>query len=174
MTNKLFAAALAALALASGPALAQSSMSPSMSPLAPSASHAKPGPLTFHQSPQAGQLMASELMEANIYGADGATIGDIKDVVVDPSGQIQAVVFGVGGFLGVGEKNVAVPLTALQVSELSGSSGIRPSGTGWNSRNRITLNATKEQLKSAPDFRAQRMANTGWLIRPSGSDRAPR
>ena len=169
MTNKFFAATLAALALATGPALAQSSMSPSMSPLAPSASHGRSGPLTFHQTPQAGQLLASELMEANIYGADGATIGDIKDVVVDQSGQIQAVVFGVGGFLGVGEKNVAVPLTALQVSEMSGGSAARPSGTGWNSRNRITLNATKEQLKNAPDFRAQRPANTGWLMSPSGS-----
>ncbi|WP_170263489.1 PRC-barrel domain-containing protein [Blastochloris sulfoviridis] len=174
MTNKLFAAAVAALALATGPALAQSSMSPSMSPLAPGASHSRPGPLTFHQMPQTGQLMASELMEANIYGADGATIGDIKDVVVDTSGQIQAVVFGVGGFLGVGEKNVAVPLTALQVSEVSGSSGIRPSGTGWNARNRITLNATKDQLKSAPDFRVQRPATTGWLVSPSGSGSMPR
>jgi hypothetical protein len=175
MSNKLFAAALAALALASGPALAQSSMSPSASaPLAPGAGQGQPGALTFHQSPQPGHLMASELMEANIYGTDGKVIGDIKDIVVDPSGRIQDVVFGVGGFLGVGEKNVAVPLMALQVSEMSDGSAARQSGTGWNSRHRITLNATRDQLKNAPEFRAQRPANTGWLMSPPGSGSTPR
>jgi hypothetical protein len=46
--------------------------------------------------------------------ANNETIGDVNDVLLDRSGAAQAIVIGVGGFLGIGEKDVAVPFGALE------------------------------------------------------------
>jgi hypothetical protein len=55
---------------------------------------------------------------------------------------VRGVVIGVGGFLGVGEKNVAIPLDALNISRKPESSSI----------DKITVNYTKDDLKRAPNF----------------------
>ncbi|MDQ4136416.1 MAG: PRC-barrel domain-containing protein [Pseudomonadota bacterium] len=74
-------------------------------------------------SAAAGQLMTqmqpdmirgSRLMGTDIYGSDNQKIGDVDDVILDRQGKIQAVVVGVGGFLGIGEKNVAIPFNRVQ------------------------------------------------------------
>ncbi|NJL08492.1 MAG: PRC-barrel domain containing protein [Methylacidiphilales bacterium] len=145
----------------------------STKPLTPGTNTGSPGPITFQQSPLPGEVLASELLDANIYGSDGAAIGEINDIVVDQAGQVHAVVFGVGGLLGMGEKNVAVPFKSLQVSQIpSGaarSSDRATSSSDWNNRNRITLNATKDQLKSAPEFKVQRLMTTGSLTGSSST-----
>lgn len=186
MMTKILAASIAALAFAAGPAFAQSSSSPSMpgtgtpgSTMGQSSQMSHGGQATFLQAPQGNQVLASELMDANVYGADGNSIGDINDILLDRSGQIHAVVFGVGGFLGIGEKNVAVSYNALQIAPVSQSgdsttsspsaASRSSSATSWNSQYRITLSATREQLKSAPEFRAQRTTTTGSLSTPSGT-----
>jgi hypothetical protein len=69
---------------------------------------------------QPGQFRASKLIGVNIYGSeqgnrnDTDKIGDINEVIVDRMGQIQAVVIGVGGFLGIGEKDVAIPFNQIE------------------------------------------------------------
>jgi sporulation protein YlmC with PRC-barrel domain len=69
---------------------------------------------------QPGQFRASKLIGVNIYGSDQGNrndtdkIGDINEVIVDRMGQIQAVVIGVGGFLGIGEKDVAIPFNQIE------------------------------------------------------------
>lgn len=63
------------------------------------------------QSPQ--EIHASELIGKSVYGANGSSIGDINNVVLSENGEIAAVVIGVGGFLGIGEKNVGVKFSAL-------------------------------------------------------------
>jgi len=74
-------------------------------------------------SAAAGQLMTqmqpdmmrgSKLMGTDIYGSDNQKIGDLDDVILDRQGKIQAIVVGVGGFLGIGEKNVAIPYEQVQ------------------------------------------------------------
>ena len=57
---------------------------------------------------------ASKLEGVDIYNQNNERIGEIDDVLVDKSGKVEAVVIGVGGFLGIGERNVAVPFNALQ------------------------------------------------------------
>ena len=48
-----------------------------------------------------------------MYGANNENIGEINDVLINRNGQVVAVIIGVGGFLGIGEKDVAVPMSML-------------------------------------------------------------
>src|SRR5918995_361334 len=63
---------------------------------------------------ESNHVMASDLIGTRVVGANNESIGDINDVIMDRNGQIMAAVVGVGGFLGIGEKDVAVPFNALQ------------------------------------------------------------
>ncbi len=68
----------------------------------------------FMTQMQPEQIMASELIGTRVVGANNESIGDINDVIVDRNGQVMAAVVGVGGFLGIGEKDVAVPFKSLE------------------------------------------------------------
>lgn len=61
----------------------------------------------------AGEFRASKLVGLSVFGTDNQRVGDITEVLLDDIGAVQAVVIGVGGFLGIGEKTVAVPFGAL-------------------------------------------------------------
>lgn len=79
---------------------------------------------------------ASKIIGSKVYKGD-TSIGSIEDVLVDLShGTTAAVILSVGGFLGVNEKLVAVPTTAIKV----------------DSEARFTTDLTKEQLTNAPAF----------------------
>ena len=52
----------------------------------------------------------------NVYDPSDNKIGEIMDVLVDREGKVTALIVGVGGFLGMGEKDVAVPFNAVQVT----------------------------------------------------------
>lgn len=69
----------------------------------------------FVTVPSTGAWRVSDLEGKQVYGAEGESIGDIKDVLVNQQGDIAAVLVGVGGFLGIGEKDVAVSMDALQL-----------------------------------------------------------
>lgn len=83
----------------------------------------------FLAAPPAGTVRGSKILGVPVIGMDHVRVGKIEDVLVDVSGRIQAVVIGVGGFLGVGEKYVAVPFDQLvwntgDVSLTSGPSSV--------------------------------------------------
>jgi len=61
-----------------------------------------------------GQWQASKLIHMNVYNAQNEKIGDIKDLMLKKDGNIEFVVIGVGGFLGMGEHLVAVPYEKLK------------------------------------------------------------
>src|SRR4051794_21137454 len=119
MLKKHMAACLFATALMAVPAVAQTGTSPSTSSGASSSSAAASSG-QFMTHPQANQWRASKLVGVNIYGADHQKIGDVNDVLVDHTGKAEAVVIGVGGFLGIGEKDVAVPFSAIPWREKRG------------------------------------------------------
>jgi len=73
--------------------------------------------------------------------ADAQDFGAIKDIVVDKTGTVRAIIIGVGGFLGIGEKNVAVDYNQLQWTRATDGSL------------RAVLNTTKDALNAAPDFK---------------------
>jgi sporulation protein YlmC with PRC-barrel domain len=59
-------------------------------------------------------MRGSQLMGTDVYGADNQKIGDIDEVLVDRQGKIHGLVVGVGGFLGIGQKDVAIPFDQVQ------------------------------------------------------------
>ncbi len=90
--------------------------------------------------PDSQDLAASKLMGAEVYGTDDADIGEISDIVFNTKGDINAVVVDVGGFLGIGEKPVALNFDNLNVRT-------DESGTLM-----VSVNATKDQLDKAPAY----------------------
>jgi hypothetical protein len=85
--------------------------------------------------------MASDLMGATVYSPNDETIGDISDLIVKQDGMITGVVIGVGGFLGIGQKNVALDLKSFSMT---------PEEDGDM---RLVLNSTREELEAAPEFK---------------------
>lgn len=86
--------------------------------------------------------LASRLIGQSVYnGTDtnAKSIGDVNDLVIDKNGMVKSVVIGVGGFLGIGEKNVAVDFPKVSMVEANGNR--------W-----LVTNATKEQLQAMPTF----------------------
>jgi len=139
-----YLAMAAALALfAATPALAQ--QGPGTDSTAPSAatSAAMNTPSgdanRFRTNEAPNQWLVGNLWNKSVYNASGKAIGDMKDVLVGPDGKIQALIIGVGGFLGLGEKNVAVDYNYLEQN-------------GAITPNRITLNMSEQDLRSAPTF----------------------
>ena len=88
--------------------------------------------------------LASRVINAKVYSGpnpDAAEIGYVKDIVLGSSGQISAVILGIGGFLGAGEKNVAVAYSQVQWT-LANDGSLRG-----------VLNSTKDALAAAPEFK---------------------
>jgi len=109
-----------------------------------------------------GQWQASKLIHMNVYNAQNEKIGDIKELMLDKSGKVNAVAIGVGGFLGMGERDVAVKFDQLKWSNeppKSASSAGTTTGSAQSQANRdrnypdhAVLDATKDQLKAMPQF----------------------
>ena len=70
--------------------------------------------VNFVTSQEKTQWRAPKLVGVGVYGPDDKQIGKIDDLLVDQNGSAQTVVIGVGGFLGFGKKDVAVPFSAVQ------------------------------------------------------------
>jgi len=66
---------------------------------------------------KAGDWRASKLKGVNIYNNNNEKIGDVNELIVSRDGKIDAVVIGVGGFLGMGEHDVAVPFNEIKWTE---------------------------------------------------------
>jgi sporulation protein YlmC with PRC-barrel domain len=114
MLGRRLALALLGTTLISAPAMAQTNQ-PAGSKPTPSAGDSSFGahePARTHSwlaQEQPGQWRASKLEGLDVYNQNNEKIGDISEMLVDSSGRIQAVVVGVGGFLGIGERDVAIP-----------------------------------------------------------------
>ena len=87
----------------------------------------------------------------NVYDPSDAKIGAVEDVLVDRDGKIVAFIVAVGGFLGMGEKDVAVPFNAVQFK------------TKDNNKFYPVMNTTKDALKNAPGHKYDRNAMT-WTV----------
>ena len=110
-----------------------------------------------------GQWQASKLIHMNVYNAQNEKIGDIKELMLDKNGKVNTVAIGVGGFLGMGERDVAVKFDQLKWSNDPPKSASSAAGTTTRSaqsqanRDRnypdhAVLDATKDQLKAMPQF----------------------
>src|SRR5262245_21138653 len=97
--------------------------------------------------------------KAPMSSARTMRIGNVSDMLFDKNGKILGLIVGVGGFLGIGEKSVAIDMSAFQpVPADTGSSTGAGGNTAMASRNddptmvKLKVSWTKDQLKNAPDF----------------------
>jgi sporulation protein YlmC with PRC-barrel domain len=84
--------------------------------------------------------LSSKLVGLDIYNKDNKDIGTIKDIVLNPKGRAAAYIVSVGGFLGMGDHYVAVNPEAVNITYKDNK---------WHA----DMNATADQLKSAPEFK---------------------
>lgn len=101
------------------------------------------GKLKFVDSQQPEQLLASKFKGTNVIGDDNKKIGDVSDILFDKDGKIQAYVISVGGFLGVGAKEVALAPSSFE---------LMPDEKGGSPK--LKLSSNKDQLKQAQNFKA--------------------
>ena len=131
------AAAIAVLLSTSAYAQQAPSANPSNDTMSNTTSAPSANRFTTNQAQ--GQWLVGNLWDKSVYNAAGKSIGELKDVLIDKDGRVSALVIGVGGFLGLGEKDVAVDYDYLQKN-----GGITP--------DRITLGMSEEDLRNAPKF----------------------
>ena len=137
-----------------------------------SASEAK-----FVPSQSEDQWVFTKFKGSDVVGPDNANIGSVSDLLFDKSGKIIGVVVGVGGFLGIGAKNVAIDMSAFNVMPAeTGNKDNAPTGN-VNDPTMVKLKVawTKDQLKDAPDFQYYKApARTGATPSPTTTGQAPR
>ena len=95
-------------------------------------------------------VTVTDWYKQSVYDPNDKKIGEVKDVLVDKSGKVTSLIIGVGGFLGAGEKDVAVPFDSVRVTSKN------------NSKWYLVMNATKDELKGAPGFRYD-SDTTSWV-----------
>jgi sporulation protein YlmC with PRC-barrel domain len=130
------AALLISTALMTGAVIAQTNTTPAPSTASPatnagSGAAATSGSAQFLTEQDRSQFRASKFVGLAIYGQDDQRIGDVNEILIDASGNAKAIVLGVGGFLGIGEKSVAVPFSAVEwvMDRPAGNASAGASGT---------------------------------------------
>jgi sporulation protein YlmC with PRC-barrel domain len=104
-------------------------------------------------APSSGSIKSDTLIGHSVVNNQNEKIGDISSVYVSKSGQIESVIVGVGGFLGIGEREVALKWSDLQVSD---------------NGNKIVVNATKDQLKAMPEYKYTDRSYRGGVFGDTG------
>jgi len=144
-------------------------------PLAPAQTDTAAGQFIAQQAPD--QRPVNKMIGLNVLGPNDEKIGAISEILLDKNGNAEAVVIGVGGFLGIGTKDVAVPFKSLQWkmersasttgSGLFGahqaqgqatqgrdlSTPLQPTSSPAATGPHAVLNMTQDQLKAAPEFK---------------------
>jgi len=127
-----------------------------------------------------GNWRASKLMGLDVYNENNEKLGDVNEIILDKSGKVAAVVIGVGGFLGMGEHDIAVSMDKLKFVEeavkTTSNAPARNTTTGTSTTPGTTtstttttttaradandwtpdhavMSGTKEQLKAMPQFK---------------------
>ncbi len=113
-----------------------------------------PTPAPAPKTPVAGQIMiqdastvlaSRDLIGQTVYAPDDARIGSISDLIVSKDGKnVQGFVIGIGGFLGIGERSVALQMDKLRITPAADGSV------------KLTMDAKKEELANAPAFKSLR------------------
>jgi hypothetical protein len=126
----------------------------------------------FITSQGADQWVFTKFRGSDVLGPDNARIGSVNDLLFDGTGKVIGVVVGVGGFLGIGAKNVAIDMSAFNaVPAESAGEANDPTNV------KVKVAWTKDQLKDAPDFQyyippartasTPSPATTGAALRPA-------
>lgn len=94
-------------------------------------------------------LTVTDWYKQGVYDESSNKIGEVSDVLIGPNGQVSALIIGVGGFLGVGQKDVAVNFSDVKQSK-------------QGNKTVLSIDTTKDALKAAPGFKYDR-ETTSWV-----------
>ncbi|HEV7309821.1 PRC-barrel domain-containing protein [Ensifer sp.] len=120
----------------------QAQTKPPISEEAPTDTAAASG--TYLTEQASDQIAASTYIGQSVYNAGDERIGEINDLIMKKDGGVEAAVIGVGGFLGLGEKNVAVPFDRIAIAEQPNTDDLK-----------LTTTETADTLKTAPEFKTK-------------------
>ena len=113
-------------------------------------------------SQNSNQLLASKFKGTDVIGTDNLKIGDVNDVLFERNGTVTAYVIGVGGFLGIGSKDVAVDPKSIElVAGLNGE------------QDKLRLAMSKDELTKAATFEPYRPPQQ-VRVPATGSSNRPR
>ncbi len=138
---------------------AQSSQAPDSIMPKSAESTAANGP-RFLSKQESNDMLASNLIGKSVVNSQDETVGDINDLVTDESGKVIAVLIGTGGFLGIGEKDVALGFEDLRFAR------------DENNAIKVIANVNQETLASAPDY--QTLAEQKVTVGENKEDREDR
>src|SRR6478735_6685233 len=131
--KKFVTIALLSTALVSSAAYAQTAQ-----PADRAAPAATKSPASSEKMMLKGKWRVSKLMGLDVYNEANEKLGDVNELILDKDGKVSAVVIGVGGFLGMGEHDIAVTMDKLKFKE----EAVRTSATNTTSRESTTGAAT--------------------------------
>ena len=109
----------------------------------------KAGSVQIMNSVPAQSVTVTDWYKQSVYDPSNSKIGEIMDVLLSQDGKVSALIIGVGGFLGMGEKDVALPFEAVKHTVKDGKAY-------------LTLDTTKDALKAAPGLKYDRNTTT-WV-----------
>lgn len=110
----------------------------------------------------ADQISAKTYMGQSVYNGQNESIGSISDLILQKQGGVVAAVIGVGGFLGIGQKNVAVPFDKITATQNAQDGTVK-----------LTATETAESLKAAPEFKTLSMQASEKAASSAGSSTMP-
>ncbi|WP_111561823.1 PRC-barrel domain-containing protein [Rhizobium sp.] len=120
---------------------------------------AQAGGGTYLTEQSADQISANTYIGQAVYNGTNESIGNVNDLIMKKDGGLVAAVIGVGGFLGIGEKNVAVPMEKITVAQNTTDGSVK-----------LTTSETAETLKAAPEFKTLQMQSAEKAPAPGAMD----
>lgn len=90
---------------------------------------------------EAGKMKASDLIGTRVHGLNNEDVGEIGDVILSPNGTGRVAVIDVGGFMGIGEKPVAIPMKELRIMRETDGDNLR-----------VYIDATEQRLENMPEY----------------------
>ncbi|QFY59208.1 PRC-barrel domain containing protein [Rhizobium grahamii] len=120
---------------------------------------AQAGGDTYLTEQSADQVSANTYIGQSVYNGQNESIGSVNDLIMKKDGGLVAAVIGVGGFLGIGEKNVAVPMDKVTVAQNTQDGSVK-----------LTTSETAESLKAAPEFKTLKMLSAEKAPAPGAMD----
>ena len=96
--------------------------------------------IQFLNQQASGERLASQVIGLKVQNQTGEELGDVNDIIMNDKGQATGIVIGVGGLLGIAEKNVGVAYDRMQT-------------TTKDNQMVVVLNTTKAELDAAPDYK---------------------
>jgi hypothetical protein len=156
----LSSVAIISMTLLASPVSAQTTPSPA--PASPPTAQTSPssGSQLQWYSHRADEMRASKLIGATVRNDANESIGSINELILGKDGKVAAVVIGVGGFLGIGEREVALDFKSLRFERDTGAMARADSVV-------VRVNATKDALKAAPAWTWEDRTTTGTGTSPT-------